>query len=332
MASIAAQQMHLGLSNNTISPASPMGQSQNTFSRANVFGLFLTLILCLLVQPYGSLLYQKPTSIVGRSIFFFWRLNPVGCVLEAALLAVAVIDGIIVAVRAPHDPAEGHHYKAIVIEDARLSIAEATSRDRANEATAPLSSTRVDTGTGHGNGLPYNDDTSPVSSLDITDRQSVRTAVSTPTTRGPSQIEAGQGDHPPSETISLTSPRFRIGRNFVPHAEHVIDLVGTIAVIIVIIKLAAVTIPSHIRVPAWFMVAGWIAIQALVFMSPRREHSHVNPEHVIRRAVKLERRLFQPFTWIFFTLLLLPLFGYLTHVWLFQAPAISIKFRTDQVF
>ncbi|KAI0865941.1 hypothetical protein F4860DRAFT_509124 [Xylaria cubensis] len=355
MASSLAQQMVLGPSNNnTIPPASPppLLSSENTFSRANVFGLFLTLALCLLVQPYGSLLYLKPTSAVGRSVYFFWRLNPLACVLEVVLLAMAVFDGIVAAVRWRHDPSEESmgfwrhlqgtfraisllrscgrlpdHYKTNRLEGAHQSIAEATRRDHENEATAPLLLNGAGAGTGNDNG-PYTDDASPNSSLDIADRQSVRTAGSPPATRSPSQIEEGRGNDPYySETASMTSPRFRMGRNFVPHAEHVIHLIGTIAVIIVIIKLAAVTIPPHIRIPAWFMVAGWIAVQALVFVSPRPERGHVDPVYVICRAIELEGKLFQPLTWVLFTLLLLPFFGYLTHVWLFQAPALSTSFR-----
>src|SRR5437667_3670577 len=78
---------------------SPSSDGRNTFSRANVFGMFLTLSLCLLVQPFGSLLYTKPKGAFGRVIFFFWRLNPLACVMEVLLLAIALIDGIWMALK-----------------------------------------------------------------------------------------------------------------------------------------------------------------------------------------------------------------------------------------
>ncbi|KAL8339637.1 hypothetical protein RB601_005970 [Gaeumannomyces tritici] len=50
-----------------------------TVSRAEVFGIFLTLSLCLLSQPTGSLVY-RPRSILP------WRLNPLASLAEAVLV------------------------------------------------------------------------------------------------------------------------------------------------------------------------------------------------------------------------------------------------------
>ncbi len=66
----------------------------NTVSRGNTFGLYLTLGFCLLAQPYGSLLYPKPRSVLGRIVFFFWRLNPISTLFEVVLLSIALADGI----------------------------------------------------------------------------------------------------------------------------------------------------------------------------------------------------------------------------------------------
>lgn len=79
----------------------PLATSNKTFSRANVFGLFLTISFCLLVQPYGSLLFPRPRHTVCRVVFFFWRLNPLACLLDSALLLIAFTDGIYFAVSRP---------------------------------------------------------------------------------------------------------------------------------------------------------------------------------------------------------------------------------------
>ncbi|KLU84986.1 hypothetical protein MAPG_04020 [Magnaporthiopsis poae ATCC 64411] len=66
-------------------PDSPSNASE--FSTANVVGMFLTLSLCLLTQPYGSLFYRPYGSAFGRLVFFFWRLNPLACACEAVIIA-----------------------------------------------------------------------------------------------------------------------------------------------------------------------------------------------------------------------------------------------------
>ena len=68
-----------------------MESNNNVFTRANVFGMFLTLTICILVQPVGSLIFGQPQNVIGRVAFFFWRLHPLACVSEALLIASVVI-------------------------------------------------------------------------------------------------------------------------------------------------------------------------------------------------------------------------------------------------
>jgi len=58
----------------------------NQVSRASVFGVFLTLTLCLLAQPYGSFLYSQPESQTGSLAFSLWRLNPLACTAESVAI------------------------------------------------------------------------------------------------------------------------------------------------------------------------------------------------------------------------------------------------------
>lgn len=57
--------------------------------------MFLTLSLCLLTQPYGSLLYRPLSSENSsgflRRVFFLWRLNPLACAGEALVIGFCLL-------------------------------------------------------------------------------------------------------------------------------------------------------------------------------------------------------------------------------------------------
>jgi hypothetical protein len=61
---------------NLVQPASASQQ----FSRASVFGIFLTLQICQLTQPYGSLLYRETGG-------WLWRCNPIASFIEFCIIA-----------------------------------------------------------------------------------------------------------------------------------------------------------------------------------------------------------------------------------------------------
>ncbi|KPM37936.1 hypothetical protein AK830_g8615 [Neonectria ditissima] len=84
---------------NASTPA-PISSGSNEFSKANVFSLFAALSFCLLTQPVGSLLYIKPRGVIGRIAFFFWRLNPAACLIEAILVFIVLLGAIYDAVEA----------------------------------------------------------------------------------------------------------------------------------------------------------------------------------------------------------------------------------------
>lgn len=70
--------------------ASPVSHG-STVSRAEVFGIFLTLSLCLLSQPTGSLVY-RPHSILP------WRLNPLASLAEAVLILTCFTTVIVASI------------------------------------------------------------------------------------------------------------------------------------------------------------------------------------------------------------------------------------------
>ncbi|KAM7203542.1 hypothetical protein V8F33_002162 [Rhypophila sp. PSN 637] len=54
-------------------------ESCDEFTRANLVGVFITLILCLLTQPSGSLYFRGHGG-------FFWRINPIASLVEASII------------------------------------------------------------------------------------------------------------------------------------------------------------------------------------------------------------------------------------------------------
>ncbi|KAM7210741.1 hypothetical protein V8F06_013870 [Rhypophila decipiens] len=54
-------------------------ESCDEFTRANLVGVFITLILCLLTQPSGSLYFRGHGG-------FFWRINPIASFVEASII------------------------------------------------------------------------------------------------------------------------------------------------------------------------------------------------------------------------------------------------------
>lgn len=74
------------------------------FSRASVFGVFLTLGFCLLTQPFGSLFYVKRRRFAGRLFFYCWRLNPLACLAEALLILYLLVYGVYDALKKTSNP------------------------------------------------------------------------------------------------------------------------------------------------------------------------------------------------------------------------------------
>lgn len=77
--------------------------------------------------------------------------------------------------------------------------------------------------------------------------------------------EAGVG----TENLNDENLRFlrrALGSNVLAHEEKWVDLVTAFSVVVVIIKLAATTLPWDVRVPAAFMLAGWCSVQLLLYL------------------------------------------------------------------
>lgn len=347
--------------------------SKPTFSHANVFALYLTLSFCLLVQPYGSLLYPKPRSILGRVLFFFWRLNPISGTLEVALLAVVLANGILIALkdwRAPPEQSVGFWKQLQITATAAQLLrthgllpehlkvlADGVERSTTTQPALSASDLREPNSvftnpvhnpnpSRHDNNYTqtvtsiasepsisdtvYSDSPSPASNLDVSGVQTAASNISPPTTPNPPQVEASSSQNEQSE-VEAGRPTSRfpsITRGGRSHADIVIDLVSSGAVLIMLIRLFAVVIPLYLRIPACFMVASWAAIQILNLASHRRDVDLADPAYLIRRAIDLEAQLKHVVTWSILSIMLFSVFIYCTFVLLFRSrplpPAMQI--------
>lgn len=59
-------------------------QTSSPFTHANAFGMFLTIQICQLTQPYGSLLFHGANG-------WFWQVSPIASFLEGCIIARSLI-------------------------------------------------------------------------------------------------------------------------------------------------------------------------------------------------------------------------------------------------
>ena len=321
---------------------------------------------------------MKPHSVLGRMIFFFWRLNPLACIMEVILLAIAFVDGIWLALKQSLSASANsmsfwnhlrttataiqllrvhgripEHWRAFIDSQRQSGAAHASAINDAHSpplAGNPYHNNQLDTlaTLGHYMNEPvegirsngpesindagsYLDEPSPVSSLDLTEPQSTDTNFAAASPQNPSDVESGGLRNTQSEiSSSIGSSRLirnDLGRIVLGRAELVLDLVGTAGVVIVMIRLASVVIPIHVRLLAAFMVTSWAFVQILHLVSNRRDADLVDTEYLIRRTLELERKLNHVVIWIIFSLLLLPLFGYFTFVALFKTKPLPLTMK-----
>ncbi|KAK9796611.1 putative Transmembrane protein [Seiridium cardinale] len=294
----------------------------NQYSLANLFGMFLTITICLLAQPYGSVLYVQPVGPIGRALFFFWRINPLACAAEALLVLYALCEVAWVAITgSSHQDAElvahsiGERFDAGI---AALLLVRRHSRfpphralAGANEGTAPRQSSVAD---GQGSIAPGTSGASPRGSVngrviengnvaDLTDQpesfngaQGRGVGHAEPQIQGTPIIREGEENEPSDdgETTALLGRRqlrSALRSNLLANGELLVDVTTLVATGFVVLKLAATTLPLAVRVAAWCMVAGWIVVQIPVTLSHLRGVEQVDIVLLVKKSVRLDSRL-----------------------------------------
>jgi hypothetical protein len=271
------------------------------FPRPSVVALFLTLILGLVVQAHGSLAYTKPHGRAGRVLFFFWRLNPIACLLETCLILWAFsVHGIFSSTPASSGGG-GTSYVRFVPQWAgavffrfRLTAtallilrSAAVGHDTLRLWEAEASDGRageVQTGTpaaGRSTQLAAGD-TNSIEMRNMQRRPTVReddeNAADTPLTADVNTRTNNNNDF-------KTFLKFSLGHRPTRGAQDAMHIFSAIVVLLVATKLSAIQLPPTIAMPAWFMVTNWMAVQIVLLLSSTEPDATGNTVQLLRTKV-----------------------------------------------
>jgi len=278
--------------------------TQSKFTAANVFGIFLTLILCLLSQPLGSLLYCAGRPGPLRSLVLaLWRLNPLGCVCEALIICIAFGRTI-----------------WTTCQNRQASFSEWRTRFR--RTAAALLVLRAQTWTKDGflvvprlfwvagvEGYPP-DPTMGYRQLFTLLESELQATTQYTSTRTPAlpgrpglwpetararmeksfNLSRGTDMLPPPDNLSDGFPD--LGQLLGSHAsrsEVFIQAVASVGVLAVVVKIAASKLTWSVKLPAYFMLAGWCAVQTLLLLLYGGEPSETEMQKTAHLARDIDR-------------------------------------------
>jgi hypothetical protein len=321
------------------------GANSQELSRANLFGLFLTLQLCLFTQPYGSLLFRRTGGL-------FWRCNPIAAFVEGLLIAFYLLQTIVKCIRTALQQ-RGQRFRprlwANISDELHAtacallllrgecylenSLIEGLMTDdflEQEESRLPENATGGEPAAHEMTALPTS------TALDGTVEPQVGVLR-----RRTTELEANIPVNAPGRT-SEPSQAQRLQEaydaNAMAHREWRIDLVTIISVLIVLVKILAMSGAILFRVVAGIWISAWLSLQVLLFLF----HSHGSPTPeghdllILRTARRLRNRLGEANNWVgLFLILETPLLGYIGYVVAFrpwpQDPYSIVDFITSGV-
>ncbi|KAK1752208.1 hypothetical protein QBC47DRAFT_416686 [Echria macrotheca] len=282
--------------NNTAGPQTET-DSSDQFKRENLVGMFLTLQLCQLTQPYGSLLFHGVSG-------FFWRCNPIASLVEALIILWHLGVKAWKAARRRDPPAV---IVARLQETASglLLLRGALSKDGTVGGLLEklISGSFLDAEMAEQQQQMEDADTSP-SNVEAS--------------RPPRRTNSFPGFSPQTEKSRILREAF--GSNVLAHRELRIDLFTGLTELFVLIKLLAVTGIGWFTAAGVFMFVGWTTVQALLVLLHLREMDELKMYAAVRTVQDLSRDL-QKYSghWqAFFIALHLPVFGYPAYLAAFR--------------
>ncbi|CAI4213072.1 unnamed protein product [Parascedosporium putredinis] len=222
----------------------------NEFTTANLIGLFLTLALCLLTQPWGSLVYRPPPRTappLAHLAFFLWRLNPVAAVAEAITTVACLGDAIL---QLCHRSARGSRGTPA---DARRRRPRRDARSR-SEPTGPVAVIAVAAVVVVIPDLRKRRDTQQQDVDDVL-------ATDQRTPQSPDDI------------------RKTLGMSVLARKEKWTDLMATFSAFVVLLKLIVIRMPWPIRIAAIFQLAGWSSLHLVITLFHLRPLSDEAADH-----------------------------------------------------
>lgn len=278
--------------------------TQSVFTAANVFGIFLTLTLCLLSQPVGSLLYCAGRPGPFRSLVLaLWRLNPLACVSEALIISIAL----------------GRTTWA-TLQNGQASFREWRTRLRRTAAALLLLRAQAWTKDGFlvvprlfwvAGVEGYPPDRSMgyrelFASLELEHQATIHGTRAPPQPERPGlwpeaarismeksfDLSRGTDVLPPPDNLSDGFPDLRhLLGSHASRSEVFIQAVASVGVLSVVVKIAASKLPWTVKLPASFMVAGWCAVQALLFLLQGGEPSETEMQKTAHLARDIDRAI-----------------------------------------
>jgi hypothetical protein len=295
---------------------SAAADNSNQFSRANVVGMFVTLQLCQLTQPYGSLLFREASG-------FFWRCNPLASLVEALIIIWHLIGASVrtwkegkVAQRswkngwkAGWKELQGAASGLLLLRGAvgdeevrglitRLMTGAFDDGDDENDvATTTTTTTTGRAWPGHdGQNRP------PVS------RQPTLEAIRQPQHTNTASTSDSQSERP-------QILREAWGSNALAHKERRIGIITGLTEFFIFLKLITVTGIGWFTGAGMFLIVGWSVVQFLLFLLHLREMEETEMVAAVRITRRLNAQLkSQDFGWaILFFALHLPFFGYAAY-------------------
>ena len=251
------------------------------FTQANFVGLFLTLMLCLLTQPWGSLVYPPPKdtrSRTVRAVFFTWRISPLACAIEAVLILASLLATAIQLIRhsqRPEHPAIwtkqflSHCAHEFHVTAAALLLLRANG-----DADGPIELLLAEPFRPLDLGPPVAiTRTDPEGHVDVLAQ--VITATEITSNARPATAEVGVDQIstrplPPSHG-AMEGIKAALRSTAFAYKEKWVDVMAVTSVFITTIKLVAITVPWQLRTAAALLLGDWYAVQLLLWLFHLRD-------------------------------------------------------------
>ncbi|KAH8748960.1 hypothetical protein F5882DRAFT_421692 [Hyaloscypha sp. PMI_1271] len=332
--------------NQTTFPASSLDPDTATkFSRANLFGMFLTLQLCQLTQPYGSLLFRGSSG-------FLWRVNPIASFTEALTIVTYLLKAVWGAWREGQGFGGTPWAKKLRATASALLLLRGALDDEDGGLMAKLMVASSLDGARNAETLSANEGTTPPSRMGARDEaagaqlehsrmqdtaerygmghRGMQSNIQNSQTATPqqgvlrrrtSQLESAT----PRRTNTITGPdlsnersqllRAAFGSNALAHRELRIHSVTAVSVLVIFVKLLAISSSWIILMAAHFMVYGWLLLQSLLLIFHSGKMSDLDMASSVRAARLVDAELKESSSrwWSLYTGLHAPLLGYLCY-------------------
>lgn len=309
-------------------PSTPTPDNSHQFSRKNVVGLFITIFICLLIQPYGSLLYRQPRRKFEKVVFFFWRLNPLACVMEGMLLGVAFTVGATrlfrQCPRSSPDRLSWNHLRTAATAVLLLRSLGTTPQQwntfvhfQQLQSYTPTNWDRNDV---QPEVITHVNEAGPAAAPSNGDETQGR--VDTPVNRNLDTRQRQFSIPANAESGGITNVQYGISGLGHVQSHIILEILSSIGMVIVIVKLASIVIPLRIRLFASSMVTSWAVLEVIHLISDRRDIHLIINSQLIQCSRDLEITLNRHFSRTFVAVLLFVLSEYFMFAVLQESPAI----------